>query len=351
MLNWKNVLLGPNSPLSVAILVLDREDSKIVLVVDDSGQLLGTITDGDIRRGLLNGVSLDDRISIVMNSDPKACYLGEDPLIIKSRMKSLGIRQMPILNKEGLVCGLETLKHFSDTVRRNNPVMIMAGGFGKRLRPLTDNVPKPMLKVGGKPILERIIERFVEAGLHEFYISTHYKAEIVRKYFGDGARWGVEIQYIHEDEPLGTAGALRLLPPSITKLPLIMINGDILTNINYANLIDFHEKHQGLASICVKEYEYQVPYGVIEWRDNKFGGIVEKPIRRFFVNAGIYVLDNSLLNARAGAGNQDMPSLLDSVVLSGGVVTTFPVHEYWMDIGHMEEFKRAQREVDWMFEK
>jgi dTDP-glucose pyrophosphorylase len=337
--------------LSGAILVLDREDSKIVLVVDESGQLLGTITDGDIRRGLLNGVSLEDRVSIVMNSDPKACYLGEDPLIIKSRMKSLAIRQMPILNKERVVCGLETLKHFSDTVRRHNPVMIMAGGFGKRLRPLTDNVPKPMLKVGGKPILEHIIERFVEAGLGEFYISTHYKAEIVREYFGDGARWGIEIQYIHEDEPLGTAGALRLLPSSITKLPLIMINGDILTNINYANLIDFHEKHQGLASICVKEYEYQVPYGVIEWRDNKFGGIVEKPIKRFFVNAGIYVLDNSLLNARVGDGYQDMPNLLDSVILSGGEVTTFPVHEYWMDIGHMEEFKRAQREVDWMFEK
>jgi len=345
-MNWKNILLGPDAPLSEAIRVLERDDTKIVLVVDESGRLLGTITDGDIRRGLLKTYSLEAEISKVMNGDPKVVSLGEERDVIRSRMENLGIRQMPIVDNERVVHGLETLKHLADTARRDNPVFIMAGGFGTRLRPLTESIPKPMLKVRGKPILERIIEGFVKAGFHEFYISTHYRAKMVRDYFGNGGRWGIDIRYVHEDEPLGTAGALGLLPESMTRLPIIMINGDILTNVNYGSLVNFHETHEGVATVCVKEYEFQVPYGVVDGSNHEVRRIVEKPVQRFFVNAGIYVLNPSLIEGTDGTSYLDMPNLLESIIADGRRVMMFPIHEYWLDIGRMDEFKRAQDELE-----
>jgi dTDP-glucose pyrophosphorylase len=342
MINWRNTLLRPASTISEAIRVLEASVDKIVLVVDDSDRLLGTITDGDIRRGLLNGRLMGDQITTVMNENPKVVFLGEDREIVRSKMENLSLRQMPLVDRNRVVHGLETLNHFSEPERRDNPVFIMAGGFGARLRPLTDNVPKPMLKVGGKPILEHIIERFIKARFHEFYISTHYKAEIVRSYFGDGARWGVKICYVHEDEPLGTAGALGLLPHSMIRLPILMINGDILTKVNYANLLDFHETHNGVATVCVKKYEFQVPYGVVDGSNYEVKQIIEKPVQRFFVNAGVYVLSPSLLEGKDGTSYLDMPCLLESIISVGNKVTMFPIHEDWSDIGRMDEFKRAQ---------
>jgi dTDP-glucose pyrophosphorylase/CBS domain-containing protein len=347
MINWRNTLLRPASTISEAIRVLEKDDTKIVLVVDESDRLLGTITDGDIRRGLLNGCLLEDQIRTVMNENPKVVFLGDDREIIRNKMENLSVRQMPVVDSRRVVHGLETLKRFNDAERRDNPVFIMAGGFGTRLRPLTDNIPKPMLKVGGKPILERVIEGFVKARFHEFYISTHYRAEIVRDYFGDGGRWGIDIHYVHEDEPLGTAGALGLLPHSMMTLPIVMINGDILTRINYANLLDFHETHNGVATVCVKKYEFQVPYGVVDGSNHEVRRIVEKPVQRFFVNAGIYVLNPSLLRGKDGMDYLDMPSFLESIISDGRKVTMFPVHEYWLDIGRVEEFNRAQGDVEW----
>jgi NDP-sugar pyrophosphorylase family protein len=247
-----------------------------------------------------------------------------------------------------VVHGLETLKHLTEEIKHNNPVFIMAGGFGTRLRPLTDETPKPMLKVGAKPILERIIESFVKAGFHEFYISIHYKADMVRDYFGSGEKWGVDITYIREDEPLGTAGALKLLPDSMSDLPIILMNGDILTNVNYRNLLEFHEENASTATVCVKEYDIQVPYGVVEGNDYLVTEIVEKPVQRFLVNAGIYVLDQSILSQRNNTGYLEMPSLLDGLIKSDKKVTMFPIHEYWIDIGQMEEYERAQEEVQWV---
>lgn len=348
MLNWKNIILSPDASLTKAIEVLDRDDPRIVLVVDEMRSLLGTVTDGDIRRGLLQGKDLNSKVVDVMNLSPKVAHMGEDIDVIRSRMENLCVKQMPIVDNDMKVIGLETLKHLSESAVYDNPVFIMAGGFGTRLRPLTDDVPKPMLKVGAKPILERIIESFVKAGFHEFYISIHYKADMVRDYFKDGERWGVDITYIREDEPLGTAGALKLLPASISKLPIILMNGDILTTVNYRNLLEFHEENNSIATVCVKEYDIQVPYGVVEGDDYVVTEIVEKPVQRFLVNAGIYVLSQSVLKEEFGSGYLEMPSLLDSFIKSDRNVTMFPIHEYWIDIGHMEEYERAQEEVHWV---
>lgn len=221
----------------------------------------------------------------------------------------------------------------------------MAGGFGKRLYPLTQDCPKPMLKVGGKPILELILQSLVDAGFHRFYISTHYLPEMIREHFGDGSKWKVSIQYVHEDEPLGTGGALGLLPAGAIELPMILMNGDLLTRVDYRSLLEFHQRHQGAATLCVSEYESQVPYGVIQSEGHRITQIVEKPIQRFFVSAGIYILSPELIGRVAPGRRIDMPTLLQQEIGAGREVSMFPVHEYWLDIGRMDDLRRAQEDI------
>ena len=201
------------------------------------------------------------------------------------------------------------------------------------------------MHVGSKPILETILEQFIEAGFHDFYISTHYKSEMVRNHFGDGKQWGVSIQYIHEEKPLGTAGALGLLPEDVSKLPIIMMNGDILTKVSFTHLLDFHADYDGIATMCIREYDFEVPYGVVQTDGTQVTSIVEKPVHKFFVNAGIYVIDPSLINMVDVNIYLDMPNLLEEQIEKGKKVNMFPVHEYWLDIGRIDEFERANREI------
>lgn len=349
MFDWKKILLKPSSTLTEAIQVLDKEALRIVLVVDEEGRLLGTVTDGDVRRALIRHFDMETLLSDVMFRDPTTASVEDDRKAIMEKMKAEDLLQVPILDSLGRVVGLETLQRLLTRGRRDNPVFLMAGGFGKRLRPLTDDIPKPLLRVGNKPILESILMQFVESGFYEFYVSTHYKAEMVREYFGDGSKWGVSINYIHEEKPLGTAGALGLLPKGIPDMPLIMMNGDLLTKINFDPLIDFHIEQGGCATMCVREYDFQVPYGVIETDGLQVSSIVEKPIHRFFVNAGIYVLEPELVRGVAGNIYLDMPNLLEEQIQKNRQVNMFPIHEYWLDIGRMEEFERAQGDVKGIF--
>ena len=345
MHDWKKILLGPEQALAEAVNVIDKEALRIALVVDKSNKLLGTITDGDIRRALIRHMGMDTPVKEIMRSEPETANFGDERSNILALMKNKDLLQVPILDSNGRVVGLETLKDLIDGIQYDNPVFLMAGGFGKRLRPLTNSTPKPLLKVGSKPILENILEQFIEAGFHNFYISTHYKADMVRNHFGGGDAWNVNINYVHEDIPLGTAGALGLLPSDIPDLPLLMMNGDLLTKVNIEHLLNFHKEQDGIATMCVREYDFQVPYGVIKSDGYHIKSIVEKPVHNFFVNAGIYVLEPSLVKNVNGTDYLDMPCLLEKQIADGEQINMFPIHEYWLDIGQMEEFERANKEI------
>ena len=333
MPDWRELLLSPNDSLDRAIKVLHEGGRRIALVSGENDRLLGTITDGDIRRALISQSTVKSPVSLIMNCNPVTVDDKVENKEILSLMSSQGFLHMPIVNKDGILCGLETLEHLIKSPKHDNPVFLMAGGFGTRLRPLTESTPKPLLKVGLKPILEMIIEQFISYGFHNFYISTHFKSAQIRDYFKTGEAYGVSIKYVHEDNPLGTAGSLGLLPDNLTDLPLIVMNGDLLTKVDFKNLLNFHHESNTEATMCVREYDFQVPYGVIEIDNYKIKKIEEKPIHKFFVNAGIYVLSKNLVDKIDGKFYLDMTDFLNQELNNGGV-STFPIHEYWLDIGN-----------------
>lgn len=346
MKKWQSILIQPELPLEDAISVLDKGGLRIALVVNDYQQLMGTLTDGDIRRALLKHVRLGAPVKDVMCTTPHVADVGWSKEKILSVMEDLELLQIPLLDVNSRVVGLETIHGLMERRIVENPVFLMAGGFGTRLRPLTNECPKPLLKIGDKPILELILESLAKAGFYRFFISTHYLPEMIREYFGDGSHWGVNIQYVHEEEPLGTGGALGLLPKGQINHPLIMMNGDLLTTLNYRGLLDFHLEHSSIATMCVREYEHRVPYGVVQTDGRYIQSMEEKPVQKCFINAGIYVVSPELVSAVSVGERIDMPSLLEKQIDMDKRVTMFPVHEYWLDIGKMDDFKRAQEEVD-----
>lgn len=345
MKDWKAVAVSPNTSLETAISVMDKGGMGIVLVTDNDDVLHGTVTDGDVRRALLRHLTMETPVSEIMCATPRVAELHWSREKLLSVMESTRILQLPVVDVGRRLVGIEKLHDLLDCRRLENSVFLMAGGFGKRLFPLTQDCPKPMLKVGNKPILELILQSFADAGFHRFFISTHYLPEVIRKHFGDGSRWNVNIQYVHEAEPLGTGGALGLLPHDQIDLPIFLVNGDLLTRIDYRSLLDFHERHEGSATLCVREYESQIPYGVIQSDGHRITHIVEKPVQRCFINAGIYMLSPDLIRRVTPGERVDMPTLLQREISDGRDVNMFPVHEYWLDIGRMDDFQRAQQDV------
>ena len=346
--DWRKVLLTPQDSLERAVKVLHEGGCRIALVADKFGMLLGTVTDGDIRRALINQLTMESPVSLIMNGNPITVDDKINNKEILSLMSDQSLLHMPIIDKDGILCGLETLQHLIESPICDNPIFLMAGGFGTRLHPLTKDTPKPLLKVGNKPILEMIIEQFINYGFHNFYISTHFKSEQIRDYFKDGKLHNVSVKYVHEDVPLGTAGSLGLLPDNLPSLPIIVMNGDLLTKVDFKNLLNFHCEHNSEATMCVREYDFQVPYGVVEIDNYNIKEIKEKPVHRFFVNAGIYVLNRSLINKVDGKSCLDMTDFLEKELNNGGV-NAFPIHEYWLDIGQMEEYEKANREFSTVF--
>jgi len=346
--DWRKVLLTPQDSLERAVKVLHEGGCRIALVADKFGMLLGTVTDGDIRRALINQLTMESSVSLIMNGNPITVDDKVKNKDILSLMSDKSLLHMPIIDKDGILCGLETLQQLIESPIYDNPIFLMAGGFGTRLHPLTKSTPKPLLKVGNKPILEMIIEQFINYGFHNFYISTHFKSEQIRDYFKDGKLHNVSVKYVHEDVPLGTAGSLGLLPDNLPSLPIIVMNGDLLTKVDFKNLLNFHCEHNSEATMCVREYDFQVPYGVVEIDNYNIKEIKEKPVHRFFVNAGIYVLNRSLINKVDGKSCLDMTDFLEKELNNGGV-NAFPIHEYWLDIGQMEEYEKANREFSTVF--
>ena len=344
-LDLHRVSLQPEHSIRAALETINREASRVVLVVNTKQQLLGLVTDGDIRRGILRGVSLHSPLSHIMNAEPLT-FPEETPLdTIREQLMQRQLLHAPLLDSQNRLTGLVCLHDVIEKPRHDNPVFLMAGGFGRRLMPLTKDCPKPLLKVGNKPLLETTLENFIEAGFHRFYISTHYLSNMVKDHFGDGGRWQVSIEYIHEDQPLGTAGALGLLGAMEQDLPLIVMNGDILTKVDFEQLIRYHNRQQdALATMCVRECQYQIPYGVVDTDGEQVLSMQEKPCQRFLVNAGIYVVTPQLVQQIDKNQHIDMPTLLSKQLHENRKVAMFPIHEYWLDIGKQDDFQRAQHE-------
>lgn len=348
MSDLERSLVGPATTITHALEALEASDGKIVLVVDEERRLLGTVTDGDVRRGILRGVGLDRPVTEVMNRTPVTGAVSEEDRQIKQVMRLGGYKQVPVVDQQGRVVDLKLLKDLLDVPVWDNLVVLMAGGFGTRLQPLTRSAAKPMLQVGDKPVLETTIEAFLNLGFHRFVITLHYRADDIVQHFGDGSSLGAEIHYVRETEPMGTAGALRQLPVQPEEA-LIVMNGDILTNVNFLQLLEFHNEHQAAATMCVRDYDFQVPYGVVEVNGHDFAGIVEKPIQRFFVNAGIYALEPDALDRVPPTGRFDMPQLYEALRGDDRTVSVFPIREYWVDIGEHSDLDKARNDFSRVF--
>lgn len=339
-----DILIPPSTSIFEAIKAIDAGSLQILLIVEN-GHLTGTVTDGDIRRSILRGLSTDEPVTRVMNANPVTVNPATSRGDILALMHAESIHCVPVINDSGCIVGLETdssslLEGIEDT-----HVVLMAGGLGMRLRPLTESVPKPMLAVNGKPMLEHIIERFVGQGFRRFYLSVNYKSELIRQHFGDGTDFGVTISYLDESKPLGTGGALSLLPTEDISENIIVMNGDLLTTLNFRQLLDFHNLQGGHATMCVRDYSFQVPYGVVQADGADFIDIVEKPAHTCFVNAGVYVIRVSELKHIPDNVFYDLPDIFGQLKAQGKSVTVFPVREDWRDIGNFHDYELANSSV------
>jgi dTDP-glucose pyrophosphorylase/predicted transcriptional regulator len=343
MEEWTKILTYPDESIFTAMQRLDVSAMQLLLVVDEGRRLLGTVTDGDIRRGILHGIPIDAKVREVMNSSPTVSHSTENRERIFDLMRTRKFRHIPIIDREGRVVRVETLDSFLTVENQDNPVILMAGGLGTRLSPLTDECPKPLLNIGGRPLLETIVLNLAKHGFRNIHISVNYRADMIEDHFGDGSKWGVSIRYIHEGKRMGTAGSLTLLSET-PKKPLIIMNGDLLTKINFKQLVDFHNEHEAKATMCVREYEYQIPYGVVHADNEQITSIVEKPIQRYFVNAGIYVIDPDVLATIPKDTFYDMPTLYEQLIKEKMRSVIFPIREYWLDIGRMDDYARANLE-------
>jgi dTDP-glucose pyrophosphorylase len=343
MKDWRKTLVLPSTPIIEAIRIIDIGALQIALVVDESRRLLGVITDGDVRRAILNGVPLENPVHQIMYRDfTTASSLASREEII-ALMKRNDLKHMPIVDDNGAIVDLKVIIDLIDEPKKDNWVVIMAGGLGTRLEPLTNECPKPLLEVGGKPMIETILNNFAGFGFFNFFISVNYKSEMIENFCGDGRKWDINIQYLREQKKMGTAGALTLLP-SKPEMPIVVINADVLTNVNIHQLLNYHYEHKAAATMCVQDYHFEVPYGVIKINQHSIVGLDEKPVQRFFVNAGIYVLEPAALEIIPEQSFFDMTELFSQLVARGSDVIAFPIREYWMDIGRIEDFKKANGE-------
>jgi len=351
------ILVSPSTPIRDTIQVVDHGGLQTALVVDDEGRLLGTVTDGDIRRAIIRGVPLDEPTHRIMTANSIVANPESTDEEILNEMRRRKIRQIPIVGSDDKVLGLRHIYEITPSgQKKDNLVVLMAGGLGTRLLPLTQETPKPMLRIGDKPILQWTLESLIKQGFSKFYFAVNHLAEQVERYFGDGTRFGVSIDYLREDKKLGTAGALGLLD-AVTELPLVVMNADLVTKVNYAHLLHYHDESAASATMCVREYNTIIPYGVVDIDDAmRIQSFLEKPIHRVFVNCGIYCLDPNVLKLIPKMTRIDMPDLFDRLRLGSEKTIAFPLREYWLDIGRADDFRKAEEEliqvyqedVDWV---
>lgn len=339
-------LVNENATIGEVAATINQEKTGFALVVNSVGKLVGTVTDGDLRRAYLAARDLNSSISTIMCVRPVTVPVGTSPASVKVVANRHRIHQIPVLDVEGRpieVADIDTGRAIQTGGFRT--AVVMAGGEGQRLRPYTENTPKPMLHINGRSILEHIISDLVTAGVERVFISVNYKAEVITNYFGNGDRFGVVIEYLRETEKLGTAGSLYLLPV-LHEEPILVMNGDVMTSMNYTNFYAFHRKHRGVMTVATTEYNVHVPFGTIETVNQFLISVVEKPKVRFQCNAGVYALDLEALQYIPSGKSYDMTTLMQDLVHRNGLpVSVFPVHEYWMDIGRPEDLARASGNV------
>jgi dTDP-glucose pyrophosphorylase len=333
---WRRAVLPSNANIRQAIHNLNQVAVKIVLVGNEAGELEGTISDGDIRRGLLKGLDLDSPIASIIHRNALVVppEMGRD--MVMQLMVANKIQQIPVVDEHRRVVGLHLWDEVSTPPTRSNVMVIMAGGMGTRLRPHTENCPKPMLSVAGKPMLEHIIERAKLEGFSHFVLAIHYLGHMVEGYFADGERLGVRIDYLREQTPLGTAGALGLLNPR-PEAAFVVTNGDVITDIRYGELLDFHIRQNAAATMAVRVHEWQHPFGVVQTQGVEIIGFEEKPVARSHINAGVYALHPDALNLLSGDTHCDMPTLFERLQAESKRTVAYPMHEPWLDVGRPDD--------------
>lgn len=350
MTDLEKMTVQPDASLRLVMEVIDRGARQIALVTDDCGVLIATVTDGDIRRGLLRGVGLEAPVSEVMHRNPTTLLKGASASVAQSLMRERGLNHIPVVDPQGKLVSLALREAVTSVHPRQTRVVLMAGGLGMRLRPLTETMPKPMIPVGDKPLLERIVTRFQDQGFSRFTLSVNYLGHVIRDHFGDGSSLGVEMDYIEETKPMGTCGALSLMSQRPDS-SFVVMNGDILTTTSFGTMIDFHAETSSAVTICAREFNMQVPYGVLNADGTTLVSMEEKPIYRHLVNAGIYALSPHVFDQIRDDEPLDMPELIVRVKNAGHKVSVFPVREYWMDIGRIEDLDRARAEFETVFRK
>ena len=345
----ESVLVSADTTIGQTITQIDRNRRGIVLVVDVERRLQGTITDGDVRRAILTGVGLDTSVSVVLalkavaHQPPVTALMGTPGDALLSLMRQHSVRHVPLMDGDGRVEDLATLDDLVPEPSLPLRAVIMAGGRGTRLRPFTDETPKPMLMVGDRPLMEHIVERLRDAGIRRMSVATRHLAEKITEHFKDGREFGVELNYVEEDEPLGTAGALSMMEN--VNEPLLVVNGDVLTQVNFRALLAFHREHQADMTVAVSKYDLGVPYGVVECDEASVRRLVEKPVYTFLVNAGIYLLEPSVRRFIPRGERFDMTDLIGVLLAAGRSVVSFPILEYWLDVGKPLDYEKAKHDI------
>lgn len=339
--------LGPEASMRDVLACIDTNGEGLAVIVSDDRTFLGIITDGDIRRAILADTDFEQPVagfleSKVGETPPLTAPEGTPDAELRLIMDEHKVRHLPVVDGDGKLAGLGLMSEIDREHGFKLPLraVVMAGGFGQRLRPLTEETPKPLLPVGKKPVIEHIIEKLRLAGIHNISITTHFQADKIRDYFGDGGDWGVALDYIHEEEPLGTAGALSLIED--TGEPLVVINGDILTTVDFRAMLGFHRETAAELTVGVRKYDFTVPFGVIEAEGARVTKLEEKPSASLFINAGIYLLEPALLTLIPKARQFHMTDLIEALLQDGKAVSSFPIHEYWADIGQLKDYAQAQ---------
>jgi dTDP-glucose pyrophosphorylase/CBS domain-containing protein len=337
-------LVGAEESIRDAIAAIDRTGKGIALVVESDRRLRATVTDGDVRRAMLSGLPLDAKLADLVKARgerpaPAVAHVGASEADLVALMERAHVRQVPLLDDDGIVVGVVVFDDLVDVPPLR--AVVMAGGFGRRLAPLTEEVPKPMLPLGNRPILEHIVNQLRDAGITQVNVTTNYLREVIEQYFGDGERFGVEIAYVPEEQPLGTAGALGLVEG---EGPLLVMNADLLTRVDFRAMHQFHDEHDADMTVAVRPYDVTVPFGLVQLDDANVTAIDEKPLLRGFVNAGIYLVEAQARLVEPGE-RLDMPELIARLIGAGRRVVGFPLREYWLDIGRLADYEQATTAV------